>query len=242
MPDLTNKQPRIILAASSFDNQELTSAVLWLRNFGLDITCVELLPYKMPSEQGELVLVPRILIPLPETKNYQVQVERKQALGAAKTKEQSEYDASLKRLEEIFRKISPEDIDFIKSIETPTKKKLSVRPLPKLPLRYGWVIKDKSSITVEISFTGHGDNQQFNKKCLEIVRRALPPCGDESPFCFKLDDPKTETRVYCDVNPSDAFLDDSHLAEAARAMQFLRAIVGCLHPEFENAAKELGLV
>jgi hypothetical protein len=38
---LDNK-PRIILAAGGFDDQELTSCVLWLRNFGVDISCVEI--------------------------------------------------------------------------------------------------------------------------------------------------------------------------------------------------------
>jgi len=43
---LDNK-PRIILAAGSFNDQELTSCVLWLREFGVDIRCVEVTPYRL---------------------------------------------------------------------------------------------------------------------------------------------------------------------------------------------------
>ncbi|MFM7845519.1 MAG: hypothetical protein ACKPEY_14965, partial [Planctomycetota bacterium] len=39
LPELNNN-PRIILAGGDLDDQELTSTVLWLRTFGLDISCV----------------------------------------------------------------------------------------------------------------------------------------------------------------------------------------------------------
>ncbi len=57
-------------------DQELTGTVLWLRKFGVDITCVELRPYKV-VEENRLILVPRTIIPLPQTRNYVVGVEQK---------------------------------------------------------------------------------------------------------------------------------------------------------------------
>jgi hypothetical protein len=74
---LDNK-PRIILAAGSFDDQELTSCVMWLRSFKVDITCVEVTPYRAPKD-NTLILVPRILIPLPEAEDYIVGIENKEA-------------------------------------------------------------------------------------------------------------------------------------------------------------------
>jgi hypothetical protein len=62
LPELGNR-PRIILAAGSIEDQELTASVLWLRNFGVDISCVELTPYKLKESIG---LVPRTIIPIPE--------------------------------------------------------------------------------------------------------------------------------------------------------------------------------
>ena len=73
-----NGEPRIILAAGSFDDQELTSTVLWLRRFGVDITCVELTPYIYPGDNTHVLLVPRTLIPLAEARDYVVSVERKE--------------------------------------------------------------------------------------------------------------------------------------------------------------------
>ena len=69
-------QPRIILAAGSFDDQELTATVMWLRSFGMNISCVELTPYRL-AESNQLVVVPRVLIPLPEARDYLIRVEKK---------------------------------------------------------------------------------------------------------------------------------------------------------------------
>lgn len=77
IPTLGN-HPRIILAAGSLDDSELTSSVLWLRTFGVDISCVELTPYRLPKS-FQIILVPRTIIPLPEAIDYVVSVEQKEA-------------------------------------------------------------------------------------------------------------------------------------------------------------------
>jgi hypothetical protein len=77
LPNLGN-HPRIILAAGSLDDSELTSSVLWLRTFGVDISCVELTPYRLPKS-SQILLVPRTIIPLPEAIDYIISVEQKEA-------------------------------------------------------------------------------------------------------------------------------------------------------------------
>ena len=79
-PDFSklDNKPRIILAAGGFGDQELTSCVLWLRSFGVDISCVELAPYRA-SDEKRLILVPRVIIPLPEAEAYLVGTEKKEA-------------------------------------------------------------------------------------------------------------------------------------------------------------------
>ena len=72
LPALTGR-PRIILAAGSMEDHELTNCVLWLRGYGVDISCVELTPYQV-SESRQIILIPRTIIPIPETSRYQVSV------------------------------------------------------------------------------------------------------------------------------------------------------------------------
>lgn len=69
-------QPRIILASENFGH-ELTTTVLWLtQKFSLDITCVRLIPY---NAGDDVFLSPQIIIPIPEAKDYQVRLQRKEA-------------------------------------------------------------------------------------------------------------------------------------------------------------------
>lgn len=98
LPELGDK-PRVILAAGSISDQELTSCVLWLRRFGVDITCVELTPYRMPN-QDIIMLVPRVIIPLLEAKDYIVSVEKKEA--------QKRKEASWLASEPLWQAISQE--------------------------------------------------------------------------------------------------------------------------------------
>ncbi len=65
---------RIILAAADFSS-EVTSAVLWLGERNVDISCIRLRPYA----DGERVLLDvQRVIPLPEAENYQVRLKDKQ--------------------------------------------------------------------------------------------------------------------------------------------------------------------
>jgi hypothetical protein len=67
-----NADQRIILASKEF-NSEVISAVLWLREFGVDIQCTRLAPYL--DTNGDLFIKPETIIPLPEAKDY---IERKE--------------------------------------------------------------------------------------------------------------------------------------------------------------------
>jgi len=101
-----DSQPRIILAAGSFGDPGLTSSVLWLRTFRLDIRCVELAPYKLPDNR--VILVPRVLIPLPEAEDFVVRVEEKEAAGKTLTPTQRFNQDRNKQILSRFRKLDAE--------------------------------------------------------------------------------------------------------------------------------------
>jgi len=67
-----NQNQRIYLVAREF-HSDVASAVLWLRDFEIDIRCVRLRPYV--DSDNDLFITPDIIIPLPEAKNY---VEKKE--------------------------------------------------------------------------------------------------------------------------------------------------------------------
>jgi len=72
--DLNEKQ-RIILVAKEF-HSDVVSSVLWLRDYGIDISCVKLTPYV--DERKELFVISNKIIPLPEAEDYLIKKENKQ--------------------------------------------------------------------------------------------------------------------------------------------------------------------
>ena len=77
--------PRIILVAKDFST-ELTTAVIWLIDQGLDIKCVQVSPYKLGDE---LLIDFQQIIPLPQVSEYQVNIRGKaEAARVAQQKRQ----------------------------------------------------------------------------------------------------------------------------------------------------------
>jgi Endonuclease NucS len=72
-----NLSQRIILVSREF-NPEVISAVLWLRDFNVDIQCTRLAPF---LDEDKLFIKPEILIPLPEARDYIERKEVKQRLN-----------------------------------------------------------------------------------------------------------------------------------------------------------------
>ena len=62
---------RIVLAAADF-SKELTTAVMWLNERGIDLRCVRMKPYRMGN--GTVLLDVQQLIPLPEASDFQTQL------------------------------------------------------------------------------------------------------------------------------------------------------------------------
>ena len=66
-----NQKQRIILVSKEF-HPDVLRAVLWLRDFEVDIKCVRLIPYI--DENNQLFIVPEVIIPTPGVEEY---IERK---------------------------------------------------------------------------------------------------------------------------------------------------------------------
>lgn len=67
-----NDSQRIILASKEF-HSDVVSAVLWLRDFSLNIQCVKLEPFT--DHENNLFIKPSTIIPLPEAKDYIIRKE-----------------------------------------------------------------------------------------------------------------------------------------------------------------------
>ena len=72
--EIETQRPRIILASAGFST-ELTTSVLWLRDGGMDISCVKLQLYK---DGNGLLMDTSQVIPLPESSDYLVKVRERE--------------------------------------------------------------------------------------------------------------------------------------------------------------------
>lgn len=71
--DLFGQEVKIILASAEF-SKELTTSVMWLNEFGLDIRCVRMHPY---VSGGQTFLDVQTVVPIPEVEEYQVRIREK---------------------------------------------------------------------------------------------------------------------------------------------------------------------
>jgi len=69
-----NKNQRLILVSNTF-HSDVASSVLWLRDFGIDISCIKFSPFIDGNKN--LFINPTQIIPLPEAKDYIIKKERK---------------------------------------------------------------------------------------------------------------------------------------------------------------------
>ncbi|ASK55749.1 hypothetical protein WNA58_001148 [Vibrio cholerae] len=78
---------RIVLASADF-GKELTTSVLWLRDKGIDISCVRLTPYRY---KDDVLINAEQIIPVPEVEAYQVKFREKQAEQRTSKNGQRDY-------------------------------------------------------------------------------------------------------------------------------------------------------
>lgn len=123
-----NQNQKIILVSKEF-HSDVVSSVLWLREKGIEISCVKITPYS--DENGTLFLIPNKIIPLPEAEDYLIKKEKKQ-LEVRQTKsssfsmEISEYDNE--KLKEELKlslnkesELMPRVIEFLKIINSESR-------------------------------------------------------------------------------------------------------------------------
>ena len=102
-----NKNQRIILVSKEF-HPEVISAVLWLRDYEIDLECIRLKPYQ--DENNIIFITPDIIIPLPEAKDYILKKEIKQKeakrLRGIEYSEEHHTDGKLPEAIELFQNLN----------------------------------------------------------------------------------------------------------------------------------------
>ena len=94
--ELFGLEVRIVLASQDF-SEELTTSVMWLNDFDLDIRCVKMHPY-VNNGQFETLLDIQTVIPIPEAEDYQVRIREKkqrERVSRQNTRNYEKYDITI---------------------------------------------------------------------------------------------------------------------------------------------------
>lgn len=153
------EKPRIILVSKKY-RPEVTSSVLWLRKFGIDITCIKLTPYEL--DNNIIVFESTILIPLPETKDFIIQSERKDSIEHTKTLSQEAY---IKFYTDLIRKLKQV---LPNQYPKPIPKNYYQVPTEINGVHFEWAFhgRPRSSFGVELHFEG---NKRYNKDTIDKI-------------------------------------------------------------------------
>lgn len=138
----------ILLVSADF-SKELTTSVLWLRDFKVDIKCVQLKPYVRHS--GEIMVDIRQLIPLPEAADFQTGVAIKRTLERSERTQQLEMPSHRERYKRFwtaFLERAIPELWWLKGAEPSYAFWQSRRPFP-----YGFDIKHDS---YQVSWSSRG--------------------------------------------------------------------------------------
>lgn len=121
--DLFAQKVRIVLVSANF-SKEITTAVLWLNECGLDVRCVRLTPYE---HNGNTLIDVQHIIPLPEAIEYQIQIREKEQREQQDREERNPQNPVYHRFWESLIALAEGKTDLHANISPSTYDSLNVR-------------------------------------------------------------------------------------------------------------------
>jgi hypothetical protein len=156
-------RPRIILVSRQF-RPEVTASVLWLRKFGIDISCVKLSLYDIGG--GGIAFESNILIPLPEAKDFIIEAERKE--GSSLTVSQEGYIEFYKELISRLKVQTPRDYP------TPQPRYYYQIPTGIGSVHYEWSFHGRPRDSFNVEFHFEKASKEENLEIFSHVESKIP--------------------------------------------------------------------
>ena len=156
-------KPRIMIVATDF-RLEVTASVLWLRKFGLDISCIKLTPHKIGDDR--IGIVSSVLIPLPEAEEYIIKAEKKDIAEKSLTRTQQEYLSFYRELAQAFREKNP-------SVPLPEPKPKAYYQIPTDigGVHFEWIFYGSPRTNFAVSLHFEKSDKDTNKMLLKEIEK-----------------------------------------------------------------------
>jgi hypothetical protein len=158
--DAFAQQVRILLCSAEF-GRELTGAVLWLREYGIDIRCIRVKPYQ--SDSRELYLDVQAVIPLPEAEDYQVKLrEKAESERTSRETSSSQQEERLTRFWQGVLALAASRGDRTHAHLKARNTSISATTGHGRNIYYGYAIGHRGEYRVELSIWGSDFKQKFD--------------------------------------------------------------------------------
>ncbi|MDM5291719.1 endonuclease NucS [Peribacillus simplex] len=164
-------RPRIIIASREF-RPEVTATVLWLRKFGIEISCVKFTVYNL--NEKEIAINTSVIIPLVETEEYTIRAERKEV----NEKEISEkIQLKHKFLDSLYKRVI-EEMGIDSSLLKLNQNYHYIQIKTDVPGgHFEFCLRGKSGLEVALHFEKQNDNR--NKQRVEYIESKFGPILEE---------------------------------------------------------------
>lgn len=163
--DTLDDKPRLLLVAGAFEDQHLTSTVLWLNKFGVEITCVELTPYRM-EDSRKIAIVPRVIIPLPQAKQYLIQVKEKELAEGQLSPSARLYQERNHQILSYFRSLIPDRAPAV----APARNVMQI-PTGRAGVHYEWWQQSRGAKTLIVGLHFEASSKKTNQRWCEHFRK-----------------------------------------------------------------------
>lgn len=156
---LNSNDQRIMFVANNY-RKEVTSTVLWLLQHNVQIQCFRATPY---SSGNDVFLQVEQIIPVPETKEYMIDIKEKQEDEQKKSKKAQESEERVLRFWKILKNaLTENNLDYLNNV--------SARPTHDIGFWKGVGMFrfciGRKSFRVELHFRHDSD-----KKCIDTMKR-----------------------------------------------------------------------
>lgn len=159
--ELSDK-PRIIIVSREY-RPEVTASVLWLRKFGIDITCIKLTPYEV--DKDTITFESNVLIPLPEAKDFTIQSERKENIEHTMTLTQEEY---LKFYNDLVKRLN----EFLPNkYSVPTPKSFYQIPTGVSGIHFEWLFRGRPRNRFQVALHLEKSDKKINAKIINSFQK-----------------------------------------------------------------------
>jgi len=152
----SNIDQRIILVAANF-RKEVTSTVLWLRDHGIDITCIKVTPYK---DSEKLYLDVEQILPIQDAGDYQIRLTAKKQEESYLSKEDAVKSKLYNRFWEAALPTLRSKVDIYGSVKQIEKHWQGIEVKPKGCWFGLFIYKNAARVELRIN---SGD-KEFNKR------------------------------------------------------------------------------